>query len=65
MLQDVLPKKTLRPAVQRGLAREMETSYRVSERRACKALAFPRSTVRYLSVAEPQEHLRMRLRDLG
>ena len=43
----------------------MEVSYQVSERRACKALAFPRSTVRYLSVAEPQEHLRMRLRDLA
>ena len=43
----------------------MEISYRVSERRACKALAFPRSTVRYLSVAAPQEHLRMRLRDLA
>ena len=43
----------------------MEISYQVSERRACKALAFPRSTVRYLSVAEPQEHLRMRLRDLA
>ena len=43
----------------------MEISYQVSERRACKALAIPRSTVRYLSVAEPQEHLRMRLRDLA
>ena len=43
----------------------MEISYQVSERRTCKALAFPRSTVRYLSVAEPQEHLRMRLRDLA
>jgi len=43
----------------------MQISYQVSERRVCKALAFPRSTVRYLSVAEPQEHLRMRLRDLA
>ena len=43
----------------------MEISYQLSERRVCKALVFPRSTVRYLSVAEPQEHLRMRLRDLA
>jgi len=43
----------------------MQTSYQVSERRACLAVAFPRSTVRYESVADPQIALRMRLRDLA
>lgn len=43
----------------------MTMSYRVSERRACSALAFARSTVRYESVADPQTALRIRLRDLA
>jgi len=51
--------------VRRDLAAEMQMSYRVSERRACSGLGFPRSTHRYQSVADPQEALRMRLRDLA
>ena len=42
-----------------------QLSYRVSERRACTTLGFPRSTHRYQSVADPQEALRIRLRDLA
>jgi len=42
-----------------------QLSYRVSERRACSTLGFPRSTHRYQSVADPQEALRIRLRDLA
>jgi putative transposase len=37
----------------------------VSERRACRALCVPRSSCRYHSVADRQEPLRMRLRDLA
>ena len=43
----------------------MKTSYRVSERRACRALRLPRSTIRHKSRADPQTALRMRLRDLA
>lgn len=40
-------------------------SYQRSERRACEALGWPRSTHRYQSVADPQDALRMRLKDLA
>lgn len=45
--------------------RRLEVAYRVSERRACGALGFPRSSHRYESVADPQPALRMRLRELA
>ncbi len=44
---------------------DVETCYEVSERRACKALAFPRSSNRYQSVHDPRAELRLRLRDLA
>ena len=53
------------PAVQRDQVEQLQTAYRVSERRACSTLAFPRSTVRYQSLADPQIALRLRLRDLA
>jgi len=40
-------------------------AYKVSQRRACAALVFARSVVRYESRADPQTELRMRLRDLA
>ena len=43
----------------------MQTTYQVSQRRACSTFRAARSTVRYLSVADPQIALRMRLRDLA
>ena len=43
----------------------MQRSYRVSERRACNALRFPRSSHRYESVRENPVALRMRLRELA
>jgi putative transposase len=51
--------------VKRDLVSEMETSYQVSERRACRTMVFARSTNRYESVADPQSELRMRLRELA
>ncbi|NIM96807.1 MAG: IS3 family transposase [candidate division Zixibacteria bacterium] len=65
MLQDVLFKKTLTPAMKRDLVCEMKTSYQVSERWACKTMEFARSTIRYESLADPQIALRMRLRELA
>lgn len=43
----------------------MKMAYKVSQRRACAALVFARSVVRYESRADPQTELRMRLRDLA
>jgi putative transposase len=40
-------------------------SYQTSERQALNALGWPRSSHRYVSVADPQEVLRMRLKDLA
>jgi len=65
MLQDVLSKKTLRPAVQRVLVREVQVAYRVAERRACRVLRFSRATYRYRSRLNPRAELRVRLRDLA
>lgn len=51
--------------MRRELVSEMMASYRTSERQACDALGFPRSTHRYHSVAEHQQALRIRLKDLA
>jgi len=55
----------LTPVLQRELVSEMKVAYCVSQRRACSTLAFPRSTVRYQSIADLQIALRLRLRDLA
>jgi hypothetical protein len=65
MLQDVLSKKILRPAVKRDLVEVLKAGYRISERRACRTMVFARSMIRYRSVADPQTELRMRLRELA
>lgn len=52
----------MRPAVQRKLVLQTQ---QVSERRACTVLKSNRSTVRYLSAVDPQEPLRLRLRQLA
>ena len=43
----------------------MSEAYQRSERRACIAMKWPRSTHRYQSVADPQVALRMRLKELA
>lgn len=43
----------------------MEAAYEVSERRACRALGFPRASHRYRSVADRRDELRLRLRELA
>lgn len=40
-------------------------AYEVSERRACRALGFPRATHRYQSIRDDRAKLRIRLRDLA
>ena len=41
-----------------------ERSYRLSQRRACRAVEAARSTVQYIAVRPPQDALRARLREL-
>jgi putative transposase len=43
----------------------LKMAYKVSQRRACSTMVFARSVVRYESRADPQEALRMRLRELA
>lgn len=47
------------------MVRYLMVCYGVSERRACRALGFSRSTQRYRSIADRREELRIRLRDLA
>jgi len=44
---------------------ELRLAYQVSERRACQATGFPRSSQRYQSIREERTALRIRLRDLA
>lgn len=53
------------PAQRRTWVRWVQDAYAVSERTACDAGGVARSSVRYASVAAPQEPLRQRLRELA
>ena len=44
---------------------QLEFAYQVSERKACDTLGFTRSSHRYKSIADRQDFLRMRLKDLA
>lgn len=47
------------------VVKRLEVAYEVSERRACQAVGFPRSSHRYQSVRDARTELRIRLRDLA
>ena len=55
----------VRPAVRRDVAGVLQGTYQVSERRACAAMGFFRSSQRYRFGRDPQTALRMRLKDLA
>jgi putative transposase len=55
----------LRVGVKRDLVKEMMVSYQTSERHVCRAFGWARSTNRYQSIADPQDTLRIRLKDLA
>lgn len=65
MLQEVLRKKSLKPVRRRDLVRHLELAWEVSERRACRAMGFARSSHRYESQADRQEELRVKLREMA
>jgi putative transposase len=47
------------------VVKQLQVRYVVSERRACRALGFPRASHRYQSVRDERAELRVRLRDLA
>jgi putative transposase len=55
----------VRPAQRRLIVAWAESAYRVSERRACRALSVYRSMIRYRSRRPSQDPLRRRLRELA
>jgi putative transposase len=65
ILQDLLARKGLRLARQREHVYRLVGSHGISERKACRALGWPRSTHRYRSVARDVTALRMRLKKLA
>ncbi len=55
----------VRPSVRRDVVGVLRGSYQVSERRACSAMGFGRSSHRYRSRRDSQVALRLRLKDLA
>ncbi len=55
----------MRPVRRREVVRKLRAAYEVSERRACRAVGFARSSHRYQSVRDDRAELRIRLRDLA
>jgi putative transposase len=55
----------MKPAVRRELVREVRQAHQLSERRACGLFGITRWTNRYQSRRDPQNELRMRLRELA
>jgi len=55
----------MKPADRRELVREVRQAHQLSERRACGLFGITRWTNRYPSRRDPQNELRMRLRELA
>ena len=53
------------PSRRRDVIKHFCLAYRVSERRACRVAGFARASQRYRSVADPQDELRLRLKELA
>lgn len=55
----------VKPSRRREAVIHLQAVYDVSERRACRATGFHRSSQRYRSRRDPQTELRMRLKELA
>ena len=55
----------VKPVVRREVAGHLQKAYGISERRACSATGFQRSSQRYRERSDPQIELRMRLKELA
>ena len=58
-------KKGLKPAARRELVRQVRQAYQLNENRACGLIGITRWINRYQSRRDPQEELRIRLRDMA
>ncbi|MFD1188778.1 IS3 family transposase [Pontibacter rugosus] len=65
MLQDVLPRKALRPAQVKRLASQLQKDYRISVRRACKVVLLHRSGWYYRSKARDSSVIRKRMQEIA
>ena len=57
--------KMVTPSHRRAAVSYLQAAYGVSERRACRVTGTSRATHRYRSVADPQDELRLRVRELA
>jgi putative transposase len=55
----------VKPVVRREVAGHLQKAYGISERRACSATGFQRSSQRYRKRSDPQIELRLRLKELA
>jgi putative transposase len=55
----------VKPVVRREVAGHLQKAYGISERRACSATGFQRSSQRSRKRSDPQIELRMRLKELA
>jgi putative transposase len=55
----------VKPAQKRDVVQFLQVGFRVSQRKACRAIGFAASTCRYRSQAQDQTPLRMRIRELA
>ncbi len=58
-------KKMVKPSRRGPMVERLASSYRVSERRACRVLCVARATYRYRSRLDPRTELRMRIREIA
>jgi putative transposase len=65
ILRDALGKKMVNSAQRRAAVRWAQDAYRVSERRACRALVVERTMVRYQPYGRDDQPVRARLRELA
>ena len=64
-LKDLLAKKVLTPAANRGAVAHLQDCYEMSERRACRVIGADRGSVRYRSTRDDDSRLRAKLRELA
>ncbi|NLI14368.1 MAG: IS3 family transposase [Peptococcaceae bacterium] len=65
MLQDVLSKKFLKPAIKKDMVKYLGQTYAVSERRSCRVLKLNRSLYRRRPKRDEQAFLRMRIKEIA
>jgi len=65
VLQEIVAKKTVRTRARRELAEWAQAVHRMSQRRVARLIPIERMTLRYEHYRDPQEALRIRLRELA